>query len=334
MEEIRRKRYSLIVPVYNAADRLREVLAPLLALGPEWEVILIDDASQDGSRDVIGAYPFRLLPMPSQSGQSAARNLGIAHSEGEILVFLDSDVVVEAQTLVELAVFLESRSDLEGVFGCYSPVGTPGEPAVSRFRNLLHRYVHQCSEGAVGTFWAGLGALRRRSLNLCGGFDSRLDGIEDVELGTRISRAGGKLWLQPDFQGRHLKRWSFSSMLYTDVHVRAAQWSYYSWLGVTPRKGLNLSPRFAIPPMLLLLACLVLPWQAGLAGPLALLYFVANLWTYRYFLEAGGARVGLLSPVFLAVHHGSCLSGALLGTLRFGLRRLSLTPPHGNHPRY
>jgi len=312
----------LIVPVYNAADRLREVLRPLLDLGPDWEVILIDDASHDGSRDLIAVYPFRLLPMPSQSGQSAARNLGIAHSEGEILVFLDSDVVVVAQTLLDLAAFLESRPDLEGVFGCYSQVGTPGEPAVSRFRNLLHRYVHQCSAGAVGTFWAGLGALRRRALDRYGGFDSRLDGIEDVEFPTRISRAGGSLWLKPDFQGRHLKRWSFSSMLYTDVHVRAAQWSYYSWLGVTPRRGLNLSPRFALPPILLLLTLLALPWQTSLVRLLWLLYLVTNLPTYRYFLQTGGARVGLMSPFYLAVHHGSCLFGALLGTLRFGLRRL------------
>ena len=289
----------------------------MLQLGPEWEILVVDDASGDNSVEIVETYPFRLFRQPRRSGQSAARNQGIERAEGDILVFLDSDVLVEAETLRRLVTFLEERAELDGVFGCYSQSGDDDEPAVSRFRNLLHSYVHRCSTGAAKTFWAGLGGMRRHSLVRSGGFDSRLDGIEDVELGTRISRQGGNLWLNPGLQGQHLKRWSLSDMIYTDTCVRAAQWTYYGWLGLMPKKGLNLSPRFSLPPLLLVLTAAVVVWRPDWALALLLAYLVVNLPTYFFFKNSGGWRLSLLAVFYLILHHLCCLIGATLGTLRF-----------------
>jgi glycosyltransferase involved in cell wall biosynthesis len=311
------KRYSLIMPVLNAASRLEEVLTPLLQLGPEWQVLLMDDGSSDGTQELLRSYPFQVYHQPERSGQSAARNRAARLAEGDILIFLDSDVVVEPETLPRMAALLEERHELDGVFGCYSSEGNPGESPVSRFRNLLHRHVHQSSAGPVGTFWAGLGAIRRHSFLEGGSFDSRLDGIEDVELGVRISRRGGRFWLEPDFEGRHLKRWSLSSMIHTDIWIRAAQWVYYGWRGITPKAGLNLSPRFSLPPMLLVLGLFLPLWSGPAAGACWLVYLLLNFPVYRCCAAAAGWRVGLLSVFYLLVHHGCCLTGATLGTLRY-----------------
>lgn len=314
-------RYSLIMPVLNAAERLDQVLTPLLELDSRWQVLLVDDASQDGSREVLKRYPFDCLYQAKRSGQSAARNLAASYAQGDILVFLDSDVVVQTETLQKMALLLEESRELDGVFGCYSSQGNAGEWAVSRFRNLLHRYVHQCSAGPVGSFWAGLGAIRKQSFIDHGAFDSRLDGIEDVELGARISKRGGRFWLEPRFEGRHLKQWTLTSMVHTDIYVRAAPWTYYSLLGVTPRRGLNLSPRFALAPLFLLL--LMLTPLLTVPSVLCLLaYLATNLHHYRYFVQTAGWRRGLGSVFFLLIHHLCCLVGAALGGFRYLLHLL------------
>jgi glycosyltransferase involved in cell wall biosynthesis len=307
-------RYSLVIPAHNAARHLDQVLQPLLQLGPAWEVLLVDDASQDGTAEKLQNYPFHILVQPERAGQSRARNLGARAARGEILVFMDSDVLVEAPTLQGMAETLEQSPHLDGLFGCYGQLGNPGEPSVSRFRNLWHRRVHQSLAGPVRSFWAGLGAIRKSTFLSVQGFDPRLDGIEDVELGSRICRLGGRFRLDPGFEGRHLKHWSLASMVYTDTWVRAAPWTYYAWQGLTPKTGLNLSPRFALAPVLLLTTLLLLPWQSQLALICWTAYLLSNLPHYGYFAAAGGGRLGLLSVYYLMVHHGCCLLGALIGT--------------------
>lgn len=305
---------SLIVPTHNSAVSLVRALEPLHILHSGWEILVVDDASVDYTWDYVAHEPVLSWRLEERQGQSRARNLAVGRARGEILVFLDSDVLTSAETLQAMVTFLQENPHWDGVFGCYSESRCPQETSLSRFRNLLHRYVHLCGAGPARSFWAGLGALRRSTFQRHGGFDSQLDGIEDVELGARICRAGGKILLDPRFEGEHLKRWRLGSMVRTDLLLRAAPWTYYGWLGRTPRQGLNLSPRHALAPLLLALS---LVWPQLLC-----LYVLANVPLYRYLLRSGGATLLLPSFLYLAIHHGCCLAGAGLGTLRYLLLRI------------
>ena len=315
-------RYSLIVPTWNAAAWLPLVLAPLSNLGPDWEVLVVDDGSQDGTVQLLRDYPVRILARAQRGGQAVARNEAAQLAAGHLLVFVDSDVVVESDTLHSMVSFLEERPELDGVFGSYSEWGYHQETPLSRFRNLLHRYVHQQSRGPMGSFWTGLGVIRRTSFARSGGFDPRLTGIEDVELGKRISDGGGKFWLEPSFEGRHLKRWSLPSMVKTDLMVRAIPWTFYGWMGLTPTRGLNLSPWRLLAPAFLLLALFCLPFRPERSGAALLTYLVLNLPYYHYFGTAGGCGLALRSTLYLTIHHLCCLLGWALGTLKYGYHRL------------
>ena len=310
-------RYSLIIPTLNAAACLPFVLAPFGDLGADWEILVVDDGSQDDTLRVLQNYPVRILARAQRGGQAVARNEAAQMAVGHLLVFVDSDVVVESDTLRSMVQFLEDRPDLDGVFGSYSEWGYHQETPLSRFRNLLHRYVHQQSRGPMGSFWTGLGAMRRSSFVQSGGFDPRLTGIEDVELGKRISDSGGRFWLEPAFEGRHLKRWSLPSMVRTDLMVRAIPWTFYGWMGLTPTRGLNLSPRRLLAPAVLLLALLCLPFWPQRSGVALLSYFAINLPYYHYFGITGGRGLALRSPLYLTIHHLCCLLGWALGTLKY-----------------
>ena len=87
---------SIIVPVYNVKEYLRECLESLVNQSFEnYEIIIINDGSTDGSDLICQKYKERYENIryysQSNKGQSAARNLGVRKSKGEYILFVDSD---------------------------------------------------------------------------------------------------------------------------------------------------------------------------------------------------------------------------------------------------
>lgn len=197
-------RLSAIVPATNRPPTLDACLAALARARPD-EVIVVEE--------------------PAGSGPAAARNEGAARATGDVLVFVDADVLVHDDALDRIRAAMGARPELVGLLGSYDDrVVTRG--LVAGFRNLLHHVVHQRSAGPAATFWAGLGAVRRDAFAAAGGFDAGRyprPSIEDVELGGRLA-ALGPLELDPAVQGTHCKEWTLGSMVATDVLRRGIPW--------------------------------------------------------------------------------------------------------------
>ena len=290
-------RLSVIVPVYNDQDALARCLGALTASCPPGvEIIVVDDASTDESAAVAGRLASRLVRLPANAGPAAARNYGARHARGEILLFVDSDVIVAPGALDHVATLLGDRPDLAAVFGSYD--ATPGAAGtVSRYKNLLHHFVHQNGEVQASTFWAGCGAIRRSVFEELGGFDQerfRRPSIEDIELGYRLRRAGYRILLDKTLQGTHLKRWTFRSLVWTDVMGRAIPWSRLILESRQPVDDLNLRHGQRLSAALVGLAavCLALaPVRTGLAAVAAialLTVIVLNRRLYGFFIRQGG----------------------------------------------
>jgi len=164
---------------------------------------------------------------PAGSGPAAARNLGAAGCEADVLVFVDSDVEVHPEALALIERRFAAEPELAALFGAYDD--DPAHPALtSRYRNLLHHHVHAEGAGEAQTFWAGLGAVRRERFEAVGGFDDELfpdASVEDIELGMRLRRQGARIALDPRIRGRHLKGWTQLSMLRTDFGRRGVPWA-------------------------------------------------------------------------------------------------------------
>ena len=95
---------SVIVPVYRAERFLDACVESVLAQTfTDWELLLIEDGSPDGSGalcDVYAAKDPRIRAFHKENGGvSSARNVGLAHAEGECIAFLDSDDGFEPETL-------------------------------------------------------------------------------------------------------------------------------------------------------------------------------------------------------------------------------------------
>ena len=90
---------SIIVPVYNYADLIRENIASILGqkTGYHYELILVDDGSTDGAREILLSYredPRVSVILQENQGIAAARNTGVNHARGKYIMFVDCDDVV------------------------------------------------------------------------------------------------------------------------------------------------------------------------------------------------------------------------------------------------
>ena len=111
------KMISIIVPVYNVESYLKECLESIRQQTfTDIEVILVNDGSTDGSREICERYcekdiRFRLINQENQ-GQSVARNRGVKESVGQFIMFVDSDDVINTNVLEVLLPYMKTDVDI------------------------------------------------------------------------------------------------------------------------------------------------------------------------------------------------------------------------------
>ncbi len=110
---------SLVIPAYNEEKAiggdLRTAIATLGATGWEWEIIVVDDGSSDGTAGIAQSFPeVRLIRHPYNMGGGAARSTGIRHASGEVVVVSDGDGTYPLQDIPRL---VEELEDCEMVVG-------------------------------------------------------------------------------------------------------------------------------------------------------------------------------------------------------------------------
>jgi GT2 family glycosyltransferase len=327
---------SVIVPVLNGEHFLPASLGALRAsdLPPsQWELIVVDDSSEDRSAGLAAHFADRVIPLTDgRRGPAVARNRGAAVARGKILTFVDADVCVHRDTLRRLLETFEREPDVSAVFGAYDL--TPSAPGlVSQYRNLLHHYVHQRDAGQAVTFWAGCGAVRAVVFAGCGGFDEAEyanSSVEDIQLGYRMSAMGHRIILEPEIQGTHLKAWTLRSMIVTDVCRRGIPWVRLLLSGnVRPAATLNLRPSEQVCTVLLVIAGLGWalwltsgdpPWLAvGVAAMVGIL--LLNVPLLGWFARHRGWWFAAATVPLRILYYGLNFISVVLGVLPAGLGR-------------
>ena len=220
---------SVIMPVYNGCQFIVHSLPPLLDMlhrGEINEMIVVDDGSTDDTVKTASGLGARVISSGGRLGPGGARNKAASCASGDILWFVDADVIVHEDAARRLVTGFR-EPDVVAVFGAYDD-----QPAavnfLSQYKNLVHHYYHREARREASTFWAGCGAVRRQAFIDVGGFDIeryRRPSIEDIELGYRLRENGGRIVLLPEIKGTHLKVWRFANLIYTEVFCRAIPWS-------------------------------------------------------------------------------------------------------------
>jgi len=320
---------SVIVPTHNSRGYLSQSLSAIRRSDyPCFELIVVDDASSDGSAEIAKSYADTIITLENKTGPAKARNIGAKQSKGEILFFVDADVKVAADTVSKVATAMCDEPEIAAIFGSYDT--HPSSPGFfSQYKNLFHHFVHQNSNPLASTFWSGCGAIRKEIFIKTGGFpeDYSFAAVEDVELGHRIALSTMKIKLVKQIQVTHLKKWDCISLIKTDVLYRAIPWTKFAFKKRELPYNLNfkLADRISGAGSLFLFLTFILMWRwkflvfvvIALTG--ALLYLNREL--YKFFYKTKGLAFtigGILfhwfyffysSAVFACVSLFLCVSG-------------------------
>lgn len=262
---------SVVMPAFRAVGLLPQVLPPLIGLlktGEVTEVLVVDDRSPDHTGEMAREMGARVLGTPVNGGPGAARNLAAEEAAGDVLWFVDSDVIARPEGADRIrAAFADPG--VGAVFGSYDDA--PQSPYwFSQYRNLLHHFHHQHGRSDAQTFWAGCGAVRKDVFRKVGGFDTEtyeVPSIEDIELGYRITGAGHRIVLDPLFLCKHLKHWTIPNAIETDIFKRALPWSrlMIAREGLTNDLNTGTTERLrAVIAGLCLLSIVLLPFVPGI----------------------------------------------------------------------
>lgn len=307
---------SVIVPVRDGARYLADSLPAILRSLPEGgELIVSDDGSRDGSAEVAAKLGALVVRHAVATGPAAARNRGAMLARADTIAFLDADVRVHSDTLASLLESLQEPA-VAAAFGSYDD-RPPGRSWISLYKNLAHHFVHQRSQRDAASFWAGCGAIRRGVLFELGGFDEayRRPSIEDVELGHRLRRAGYAIRLNPRAEVTHLKTWTLSSWLVSDLRDRAIPWARLLRSGAELPRDLNF--RWADRLAAMLVGVAMLSSGAALLEPRLLVLAGACLVAVgsidRAFLAFCARTVSPFFAAAAAVLHSLHRAAGLLG---------------------
>lgn len=225
---------SVIIPIYNGARSIPEVLAALRRSDyQDFETVIVHDMSTDNTAEVLKelakTYEFRLLEFTENRGVSKARNAGADAAKGEILLFIDADCIVLTDT-IRLCVEELAKGEFISVGGAYTP-NAYDKDFFSNFQSLYIHYVETKSERPdyIATHCM---AIPKKIYQEFGGFKEdyfigHAASVEDVELSHRLLAAGYKLSRPHGIEVQHMFGYDLKKSVRNAVK-KSMYWTMYS----------------------------------------------------------------------------------------------------------
>lgn len=308
---------SIVVPVFNSGESLQQLLVCLTRQKncPEFEVVIVDDCSQQELAPIVEKYGRQLrlkfFRHEKNLGPGAARNTGIRAAVGEIVVFTDADCRPKEDWLGKmLAPFADdSIAGVKGAYDC-DQQDTWAQLAQLEF---IERYELMESQPEIDFIDTYSGAYRREDLLKVGGFAEELKQNEDVDLAFRIKKLGRRFVFVREAMVFHQHRQGWQK--YARLKFWRGFWRMKVY-GRHPEKALKDSyTPFSLKAQLFLLP--LLPF-AVFSRKIWFWWKTAWMFACLPLLRIAFARnplQSLMIPIFCMVRAGALLSGMLAGVI-------------------
>ena len=197
-------RYSIVITCFNQREFIMDAVQSALSLrGCNFEVIVVDDGSNDGSIDILRGYEdaIRLLELPVNRGAIEARNLGAALASGEYLLFLDGDdlfvpwtldVYEQLVTHRHPALIVSTVRHFEGPAPEFTFEDAPETLEFVRYPALLAR------DRTHGWYTCAL-LISRRAFEDAGGWTPGIFHLDDIDLAAKLGYCGRSVLVRSPF---------------------------------------------------------------------------------------------------------------------------------------
>jgi len=276
-------RFSVIVPVYNRIDEVRDLLESLAAQTcKNFETVIVEDGSTEPCGHLMDEYPGANARyfFKSNEGRSIARNHGMERAEGDYFIFFDSDCVIPPAYFETLSKALDANP-----LDCFGGPDAAHESFSSTQKAINYSMTSFLTTGGIRggkismekfvprTFNMG---FSRRVYEKVGGFREMFS--EDIDMSTRIREAGFSIGLVHEAPVYHKRRVNFKKF-FRQVHVFGMSRITLKLLYPGSLKLVHTLPALAviIGVILLLLGIFVSPWWLLPLGVYLLAIFVTAL---------------------------------------------------------
>jgi len=190
---------SIIIPAFNEEEYIDKTLTAIEQLVPseDCEIIVVDNGSTDNTVQVAEAYNIKLLRHPNKT-ISSTRNIGAKTASGEILVFIDSDIIIDDtwyEALLSIIPELEKRPLIVTGSRCHPENNSTW---------LNHYWFSRLTECKINYINSGHLITTRQLFALINGFTASLKTAEDYDFCMKASAAGAKIIDNPSLKVLHL----------------------------------------------------------------------------------------------------------------------------------
>ena len=209
---------SVIILTRNSGATLGPCLDSVLSQGmPGFEVIIVDHRSSDGTTAIVKRYakkdPRVRLLAEKLPGLGAARNTGVKAAAGDVIVWTDSDCEAPAGWLDKMVRPIRTQGE-DFVQGNEEALDSGFWSNHAQLAGQRHKAKHRRGK-YIGHIDPKNLAMRKNAVLKAGGFDDRIQFLEDFDLFVRIKKAGFKVRYLPDVRIKHHHRTTFRAMAET-----------------------------------------------------------------------------------------------------------------------
>ena len=206
---------SIIIPVYNSSLTLKECLGAIFdSTFKNFEVIVVSDNSSDNSVDIAKEYQCKIIELPQNRGPGFARNSGAFEATGDVLLFIDSDVIIEKEALNCLDSKFSDK-EVNVIQGIYSHEPKYKNIATQYQQSFYCYYSWHTSIKYTSSLITNCFAIRRKIFIDLKGFNTNIKRAtsEDEEFGYVLINKGYKILILRELNGEHRINYNLKKLI-------------------------------------------------------------------------------------------------------------------------
>tara|TARA_Y100000310_G_scaffold343396_1_gene450827 strand:+ start:187 stop:1182 length:996 start_codon:yes stop_codon:yes gene_type:complete len=274
---VKKPKISIVIPMYNAEKTIKKTLDSIYK-NPfkDFEVIVINDGGTDNSVEITKKYPVKIFHQRNL-GVSEARNVGVKNSNSDLILFVDSDVVLPPYTLEK--VYETFKNNKINVLQGIPDIGVHYRNKISDYENLYLHYHFSKQNDTLNSFYTGFVVIRKSLFEKFEGFNKKIRILEDGEFGQRLLNAGNVIHLDKSLKFLHLRNFSLYEYMHRQI-IKASVFLIIKLRSITeatmPKKSHDVSflYQLGIPLSLLIPISLIFSFILPSLIPLCFLIFV------------------------------------------------------------
>lgn len=302
-----RIKIRVIVPVFRCTTLLRNCIKSIqqgLTSYPFSEIIVVDNGENSDLLSILSGLNIRIIQADEKPSAAYARNAGATDFENGIIVFIDSDVIINSDCIQKLLQPL-IENQVEAAIGNYSSQ-VDGLTFAQKYKQLYIHYVYsRLSTSIRNDFWTAICAVQSDTFHELNGFDTSFVGAngEDQEFGIRLTQNLKKTLMVPSAKGIHLHNYSLRGIFRNDYvkGLRALRNINLNKVPLNDNRHANKKARVSVFLAGLSALVLMLSFFYPLLFAVSLLLWIFWLLTksgmYSLFYSSGGAVFMLKSIV-------------------------------------